>query len=143
MKRGFTMIEILVAVTIMAVLAAIGFTAYGKINKRSRDSKRKADIEQIRSALEMYRSDYGYYPNTGSGVWTDASNLSTPLVSTYMPAIPADPKDATQTYRYKATDASGGSYYGYCASALLESEDSSDSCTPDTVNDHNYGAKNP
>ena len=140
--RGFTLIEILVVAIMLAVLTTIGLVSYAKINQRSRDSKRRSDIEQLRSALEMYRLDNGFYPNTGAGSWTDASGLGTPLVATYMPAIPSDPK-STQTYRYKATNASGGNYYGYCASALLESENPTDTCTPDAVNTHNYGVKSP
>lgn len=142
MRKGFTLIEVLVAVTIISVLASIGVVAYTSVNKRARDAKRKGDVEQIRSALEMYRADIGYYPNIGSGSWTNASGLSTPLVSTYLPAIPSDPK-STQTYRYKATNLSGSTYYGYCVSALIESEDPLDTCTPDTISSHNYGVKSP
>lgn len=142
MRRGFTLIEVLVAVTIVAVLVSIGVVSYGSVNKRSRDAKRKGDAEQLRSALEMYRADIGYYPNTGSGSWADASGLSTVLVATYLPAIPSDPK-TTQVYRYKATNPSGGNYLGYCISSLIESENPDDTCTPDTVNSHNYGVKNP
>ena len=142
MKKGFTLIEILVAVTIIAVLVSIGVVSYASVNKRSRDAKRKGDVEQLRSALEMYRADIGYYPNTGSGSWEDASGLSAVLVSTYLPAIPSDPK-STQVYRFRATNISGGNYYGYCISAILESEDPNDTCTPDTTNLHNYGVKSP
>lgn len=142
MKKGFTLIEVLVAVTIISVLVSIGVVSYASVNKRSRDAKRKGDVEQLRSALEMYRADIGYYPNIGSGSWSDASGLSTPLVSTYLPAIPSDPK-STQTYRYEETNLSGGNYYGYCISVLLESENPSDTCTPDAVNSHNYGVKSP
>lgn len=142
MRRGFTLIEVLVAVTIIAVLISIGVVSYSSINRRSRDAKRKGDVEQLRSALEMYRADNSSYPNIGSGAWANASGLATVLVSTYLPAIPSDPK-STQTYRYKATNLSGGNYYGYCMSALLESEDPNDTCTPDTTNSHNYGVKSP
>lgn len=141
-QRGFTLIEVLVAVTIIAILISIGVVSYGSVNKRSRDAKRKGDVEQLRSALEMYRADNSYYPNSGSGAWADASGLSTVLVSTYLPTIPSDPK-STQTYRYKATNLSGGNYYGYCMSALIESENPTDTCTADTVNNHNYGVKSP
>lgn len=136
MKKGFTLIEVLVAVTIIAVLVSIGVVSYSSVNKRSRDAKRKGDVEQLRSALEMYRADIGSYPNLGGGSWVDASGLSVTLVSAYLPAIPSDPK-GTQ-YHYKAT-----SLYVYCLSALLESENPSDTCEPDLVNSHNYGAKSP
>lgn len=143
-KRGFTLIEVLVAATIIAVLTAIGVVSYTNINKRSRDTKRKSDMEQMRSALEMYRSDNGFYPSSGNGSWTDTSNLSATLVSSYISAIPADPKSSTQTYRYQAANLVSGNYYGYCLSSLLEAElDPSDTCTPDTVNSHNYGLKSP
>lgn len=142
-KRGFTLIELLVAATIIAVLTAVGFASYSAINKRGRDTKRRGDIEQIRSALEIYRADTGSYPGAGSGSWTNASDLAATLVSSYMPAIPADPK-STQTYRYQATNLSSGKYYGYCVSALIEADvNPADTCTPDTVNSHNYGAKSP
>lgn len=140
---GFTLIEVLVAATIIAILTAVGMVSYTNINKRSRDTKRRSDMEQIRSALEMYRADNGSYPNTGGGSWSDTSNLSGTLVSSYMSAIPSDPKSATQTYRYQATNLVSGNYYGYCLSSLLESENPSDTCTPDTVNTHNYGLKSP
>jgi hypothetical protein len=90
----------------------------------------------------MYRSDNGYFPNIGTGAYTNASGLATPLVTAYLPAIPADPI-STESYRYQATNISGGNYYGYCLSVKLEGEDPTDSCTPDTANSHNDGVKNP
>ena len=82
MRRGFTLIEVLVAVTIIAILTSIGVVSYSSVNKRSRDAKRKGDVEQLRSALEMYRADNSYYPNTGSGSWTDASGAQTSTIDT-------------------------------------------------------------
>ncbi len=142
-KKGFTLIEILVVATIIAVLTALSIVSYTNINKRSRDTKRKSDIEQLRSALEMYRSDNGFYPNVGSGGWTDAANLGAGLVPTYIAGIPADPKSPTQVYRFQAKNFVSGNYYGYCLSGLIESETPTNTCTPDTVNGHNYGVKNP
>ena len=60
-RNGFSLIELMVSTTVIAILTVIGVVSYSSVNKRSRDVKRKSDIEQIRSALEMYRSDYGYY----------------------------------------------------------------------------------
>lgn len=149
--KGFTLIEVLVAATIIAVLTAIGIVSYTRINMRSRDSKRKSDMEQIRSGLEMYRADTGSYPSTGGGSgWTNADNLKdatdtngNTFVQTYMAAIPVDPKSPTLFYRYQATNFVSAKYYGYCLSSFIESEDPVDTCTPDTVNNHNYGLKSP
>ncbi len=133
--------ELLITVSIIAILISIGIASYSTINKQSRDTKRKSDIEQLRSALEMYRADNSSYPSTGAGGWTVASDLSTVLATTYILAIPSDPKGATQPYMYKATDISNGIYYGYCISSLLETENPTDTCTPYTG--QTFGIKNP
>ncbi len=92
-KRGFTFIEILVSVTIIAVLIAIGVASYASVNRRARDAKRKSDLEQIRSALEQYRADNGQYPATGWVVSTAGNSWLPGLVPTYMDAVPIDPKN--------------------------------------------------
>lgn len=141
--------ELLITVSIISILISIGIASYATINKQSRDTKRKGDIEQIRAALEMYRATNGSYPSSGSGSWVVASSASdatvglTPLlVSTYIPVVPQDPKSA-QNYMYIATNASGGSYYGYCLSTSMESENPPDTCTATLPTGHTYGLKNP
>ena len=73
-KKGFTFIEILVVATLIGILATIGIVTYSSANARARDGKRKSDVEQIRSALEMYRADNGNYPTTLSSLTTDYIN---------------------------------------------------------------------
>lgn len=96
-NNAFTLIEILVVATIIGLLAAGASISYSTLNKQSRDAKRKADLEQIRSALEMYRSNNNNYPTTitincfTSGGITDGTN-------TYLQTIPKDPKCPTYTY---------------------------------------------
>lgn len=140
MKKGFTLVELLISVSIIAILVAIGVASYATINKQSRDTKRTSDIEQIRSALEMYRADNGAYPPLGSGNWIAASGLDATLVPTYLPQIPADPK-SSQSYLYLSTNVSGGNYYGYCISAVTEAQNPADTCPPATG--YSYGVKNP
>ena len=150
-RNGFSLIELMVSTTVIAILTVIGVVSYSSVNKRSRDVKRKSDIEQIRSALEMYRSDYGYYPNVEGGSWGTADVLGPSLVTTYMPVIPADPQVTQFKYYYfKAKNLQAGNYYGYCMCACLESSpcdtlisntcDASD-LRPD--NSCNYYLKNP
>jgi len=146
-KPGFTLMEILISIAIIAVLTAIGIVSYSSINRGARNAKRRADIEQIRSALELYRSDLGFYPAVHTSALGDADDLveSDPNFSTYLSQIPRDPKGVE--YMYKATGLNGGSYYGYCLAAQTEPTDSKD--TTCSVSDlpvdsiYNYGRKNP
>lgn len=143
-SSGFTILEVLVSVTIIAVLTAVGIVSYSSVNKRSRDVKRKSDLEQIRSAFEMYRSDNaGAYRGTGDNWWRTASNpITASLVPTYMPAIPNDP-DSTQNYWYRSIN-TGGSPSSYCLCAKLETITSEEStCTVALYSACNYGLKNP
>jgi general secretion pathway protein G len=88
MKKGFTLIELLVTVSIMALIMGASLTAFEGSKKSTRDGKRKADLEGIRSALEIYRSDVGGYP-------ANKDLLSPDYISSW----PADPL-ATQSYVY-------------------------------------------
>ena len=142
-KQGFTFLEILISMTIIAVLTAIGIVSYSSVNKRSRDVKRKSDLEQIRSALEMYRSDYSAYPGAGAGGVTDAQDLVSTLVSTYIPAVPDDP-GTSGTYYYQAITTSGV-YSSYCICADLETitSGSQSTCTVALPSNCDYGLKSP
>jgi len=147
-KKGFTFIEILVTVTIIAMLIAIAVISYGSIQKRSRDARRKSDIEQLRSALEMYRADFGYYPDGPSSFTAlkSDSDLTTAL-SSYTTTIPSDPKDdVTYPYQIIMTSSRGtpSHYYGYCLAAYTEAEGSGvNACTQTLPTLYTYGTKNP
>ena len=88
-KNGFTLIEILVAMTIVAVLVSISLVSLQGARKVARDGKRKADLEQIRSALEIYRSEIKTYP----GSLDD-------LVNVYLSEVPNDPLSGIYKYFY-------------------------------------------
>jgi len=105
-QSGFSMIELLVVATIIVVLTTIGMVSYGKTMENSRNAKRKTDVETIRQALIMYRSDEGSYPvqavsgdyltSVGTAL-KDAGYLSDPL--------PDDPT-AAQYYAYVSSGTS-------------------------------------
>lgn len=63
---GFTLIELLVVVTIIIALTVISVVSYRTASMNSRDAKRKTDLETVRQALVLYRSDKGFYPQDGS-----------------------------------------------------------------------------
>ena len=73
--------------SIIAILAAIGLSSYAFSQKRARDARRKADLESVRSALEIYRAD-----NPATGYPTANYNgLSGFLTPNYVSAMPVDP----------------------------------------------------
>jgi general secretion pathway protein G len=103
LKKGFTLIELLVVIAIIAILISVGSVSYTRSLKLSRDSRRKTDLEQLRQALETYRSETGTYPTSAT--------FSTDLVPNYITSIPADPKSYLYPYnRLTATT------YTLCAS---------------------------
>ncbi len=94
-KNGFTFIELLVVITIMAVMMAAAIVSYTNTNTRSRDSKRRADLEVIRSALEICRANTGTYPATITGSIVCSDGITT-LAST-----PNDPQNTgVHVYAY-------------------------------------------
>jgi general secretion pathway protein G len=119
-QLGFTLIELLVAATILGILTTIGLASYRVANQKARDGKRKADMEQVRSALEIYRTEEGTYPDTES--WdTLMSDLVTYISS---PNI-SDPKpDPHPGYTYTA----GGNGKTYVICATLEGQTPPDYC---------------
>lgn len=91
-QSGFTLIELLVVATIIVVLSAIGLVSFSTAGKSARNSKRKADLETVRQALVLYKSDNGEYPNGLAGA--NYSAMITTLSSGYISdPTPVDPKD--------------------------------------------------
>ncbi|PIS15655.1 hypothetical protein COT62_02765 [Candidatus Roizmanbacteria bacterium CG09_land_8_20_14_0_10_41_9] len=121
-NRGYTLLELIVVISIIALLIAGGVATYSQLMKQSRDGRRKADLENIRGALEMYRSNNGSYPA--------ALSLLTGSPK-YLQSVPADPRSPTYTYYYT------GSSSDYTLGAYLESSTAGGcgvSCTGATCN---------
>ncbi|GAB4219134.1 MAG: hypothetical protein Fur009_3730 [Candidatus Microgenomates bacterium] len=115
MKKTFTLIEILVVATIIGLLASVVTVSYSQLSKESRNNRRKTDLEQIRSALEMYRSNNDQYPD-------NLSLLTSPTV--YLQTLPVDPKSSSYVYYYSKI-----SNVDYILGAYLEGVSSSCSIT--------------
>ena len=58
-KKGFTLIELLVVISIIALLSSIVLSSLNDARAKARDSVRRSDLRQIKTALELYKSDKG------------------------------------------------------------------------------------
>lgn len=100
---GFTLIELLVAIGMMAVLSAGVISVIGTGPQQSaRDAKRKSDLNQIASVLEIVRNQSGSYPPCNGSTTTCYTNGIGGTLNLYLNSIPTDPigGGATANYRY-------------------------------------------
>lgn len=66
-KRGFTLIELLVVLSIIAILATIGIVLFSGTQKTAQNAKRKGDLQDIKTAMYLYRADAGTFCFKGVG----------------------------------------------------------------------------
>ena len=113
-NKGFTLVELLVVMAILGVLVTLVAGGFRTAQMRGRDSKRKSDLKEIATALEIFYSDHGEYPNAngeqiqacqydpamGSGDCTWGASEFTDGVTTYFKILPEDPV-SSQNYVYR------------------------------------------
>lgn len=136
-RQGFTFIEMLVVVTIIGILSAVGVANFKVANQKARDGRRQGDLQQIRAALELYRTDQNAYPLTVA--FPAMGGSLTAGGTTYISDRPGDPMNPTYTYYYS----SNGVTYTVCAYLELGGTAGScgaNSCTGATCN---YKITNP
>lgn len=106
LKRGFTLIELLVVISIIGILSSVVVTSLAEARTKARDAKRVAEIQQVRTALEMYYNGAGSYPQVGAeGNTVALSSLQTALAP-FIPVLPADPLGGSfHEYNYTWADA--------------------------------------
>jgi general secretion pathway protein G len=88
-ERGFTLMELLIVVTLIVVLAGVGMATYTTSVRRAKEAVLKEDLFRIRDALDQYYADKGNYPTDLTALVTDG----------YMRRVPSDPiTDSTDTW---------------------------------------------
>lgn len=126
-QKGFTIVELLIVIVIIAVLAAITIVAYNGLVGRARDSQRLQDMSTIIKGLEIYKTQNGSYPAptfiNGAGGWevstngTTATNflsaLTGPAGISKVPVDPTNKGDASGQYTLTPSRAGNNFEYFY------------------------------
>ena len=79
--RGFTLIEVLIVVTLVVILASIGLATYTNSVRRSREAVLMEDLFRMRDAIDQYYADKNKYPPSLQDLVSDG----------YLRQIPKDP----------------------------------------------------
>jgi len=105
LRRGFTLLELLVSISIMAILLAVVSISTVSYLSSARDAERQSDLQNIKAAIEQYRIQNGRYPNAscGSNCWsTEATTNFIEGLSSVLSPIPNDPRPGTGNgYAYR------------------------------------------
>lgn len=119
--RGFTLLELLVVIAIIGVLSTIAITTFPATQRRARDAKRKAEIKQYQTAMEIYSNkNNGNYPPY-SGPIANPTYCSNAAVLN-LPSCPEDPDAPTAQYQIIANNSD------YVIWATLEDPETPTTC---------------
>lgn len=159
-KKGFTLVELLITITILAILSIIGMVVYSALVKNARDAKRQSDLKFVQSALENYHADQFYYPRLSTA--SDCASVPNGDLAfgcvlknpdgtkIYVTEISKDPLPSSPQYSYQVTPPNCNNQTtpqrctGYCLFAALENQQgtkSEGSCNPSSP--YNFAVTRP
>jgi general secretion pathway protein G len=112
-QSGFTLIEIMVVVVILAVLGALVVPKILENVDKARVTRAASDIRAIQTALDLYRLDNFKYPTTEQGLQALVTQPTDPTITNYrsggyLPSLPKDPWN--NPYQYVNPGANGRDY---------------------------------
>ena len=131
-RKGFTLIEILIVVAIIAILASVVLVGLGPTQQSGRDARRISDLKEIQNGLELFYNKCGFYPGlvdssgactagTPGTTWDDlATALTSSSTDIGVGTVPNDPS-SNRSYGYDVPNDSTS----YVLGAALENANNS------------------
>ena len=122
-KKGFTLIEILVVISIVGLLSSVFLVGLSGFRARGRDAKRLADVKSVQNGMELYYTRCARYPGDATCAGADGAidwsilsgTLTNPALGLGITKIPVDPL-AARKYLYGV----GNGGQSYVIGAILE-----------------------
>lgn len=73
-NKGFTIVELLIVIVVIAILAAITIVAFNGVQNRAKNTATQSAVKQVQKLVEAYAAENGSYPSTGGlgQVYTDS-----------------------------------------------------------------------
>src|ERR1700737_4192941 len=93
-ERGFTLLELMIVITIILILATIGAQRYEVSIHRSREASLKQDLSAMRSAIEQYTLDKQQAPQS----------LDDLVTAGYLREVPLDPMTRQKNWKVESSD---------------------------------------
>jgi general secretion pathway protein G len=113
-QRGFTMIELMIVMSLIVILATMGLVQYRQSIVLSREAVLKEDLFRLREAIDQYYADKNKYPETLEALVTDGYLRRLPKdpftnSETSWQAVPAEPDPNNLTTQPGVYDVKSGS----------------------------------
>jgi general secretion pathway protein G len=116
-SKGFTLIEMLIVIVVIAILALIVIPRLLGAGRKAKEATLRGDLHQIRNAIQQFEADCGDYPsaigqlmttpsagNGGTGIALDVAGWQGPYLRTADNNLPKDPfTDSSTTWAYTAS----------------------------------------
>ena len=119
-RRGFTLIEMLIVITIIAILAVIVIPRLTAVGRRGKEASLRADLKQMRDAIERFEANTAGWPPTladimvangsaisadtdGRGMAIDRAGYDGPYLRTGDGAFPIDPFTGAADWNYDSS----------------------------------------
>lgn len=125
-NRGFTLVELIISIAIIAILISIITTVLFSARKESRDLTRVNDVQQLSLAVHLYREANGGYPDYADGIVIGVGNTIDTDLAPYLGGIDPDPlSSGAFSYMYDSEYDCGGTDFPVVIATRMEDEKNS------------------